>query len=397
MKPSEESNVKDDDSIIDELSYVEFYSGVGGWTMALEEALTRLPSEKSGRKRRLRRIAALDHSDLCTRVFEHNFGTDKKSFQIERLTLKQVEEWKANVWAMSPPCQPHTRQHANQEQDLNDPRSASFLHLCGLLEGIKEQFLPSLLLLENVIGFESSNSFVRWREVLADRQYHVGHFHLTPTQVGLPNDRPRYYCVAVRTAALENSSALSPLLSYLQPDIAATGSAINISKALQEMDINEASTSGKTFSDLPPISSFLDDKPVASLRVPDKVLSSNAAWCFDIVTPNDQRSACFTSSYGNYNKGTGSVLYEDSSRQIKLEAPEERKFNESWADDLDLSKLRYFSGTEMAQLMGFREDFAFPSDCSTKQQWKLLGNSLNVRLAARLVEFGLRLTRLRKA
>jgi hypothetical protein len=88
-----------------ELSYVEFYSGIGGWTMALEEAIKRLSKEDVlVNHHRTRRIAALDHSDLCTRVFKHNFGTDKKSFQIERLTKKQVEKWQARMWFMSPPC-----------------------------------------------------------------------------------------------------------------------------------------------------------------------------------------------------------------------------------------------------------------------------------------------------
>ena len=65
-----------------EISYVEFYSGVGGWTMALKRALEKLSSEKGNGEEHLQacRIAALDHSDLCTRVFEHNFGTDRKSF-----------------------------------------------------------------------------------------------------------------------------------------------------------------------------------------------------------------------------------------------------------------------------------------------------------------------------
>lgn len=87
-----------------ELSYVEFYSGIGGWSMALEEARQRLTKEGALANLRQHRIAALDHSDLCTRVFEHNFGTGTKSFKIERLTTEQVEKWQARMWFMSPPC-----------------------------------------------------------------------------------------------------------------------------------------------------------------------------------------------------------------------------------------------------------------------------------------------------
>ena len=90
------SNIEKDER----LSYLEFYSGIGGWTMAFEEALGLPPSMKP------KRLAALDHSDLCMRVFEHNFGREDKKYQIqiERLTKKQVETWSAKYWFMSPPC-----------------------------------------------------------------------------------------------------------------------------------------------------------------------------------------------------------------------------------------------------------------------------------------------------
>ena len=78
--------------------------------------------------------------------------------------------------------------------------------------------------------------------------------------------------------------------------------------------------------------------------------------------------------------------------------------------------MRYFSGTEVARLMGFPVDdieesddndnkkktcqaeeeekegyrkFSFPSEVTMKQQWKLLGNSLNVRVAAAVAEMGI--------
>jgi tRNA (cytosine38-C5)-methyltransferase len=399
---------KDDVAATDRnvLTYVEFYAGIGGWTMALEEALNRLPPPLTDGDSlpRLCRLAALDHSDLCTRTFEHNFGTDKKAFEIGRLSLKQAEEWSATIWTMSPPCQPHTRQHSNQEQDLTDPRSASFLHLCDLLEQMKEASLPSLLFLENVLGFESSNSCQRWRKVLANRGYAIGHFHLTPTQVGLPNDRPRYYCVAVLDKSLPDNTEdySSSLRSHLQKESNVESTPPAISKHIPELDviIQESETSAST--SLPPIATFLDNKTNSNsrfeeLRIPDKVLQSNSAWCFDIVTPKDRRSACFTSSYGKFNKGTGSVLYEDiDNTSFKLVAPEEREFDKNWANDIDMSKLRYFSGLEMSRLMGFSTNFSFPPSLPVKQQWKLLGNSLNVRLSARIAELGLKVLRTKK-
>ena len=507
------------------ISYVEFYSGVGGWTMALEQALRKLgPLLSSIRTKNantdvheetipnthryeLKRLAALDHSDLCVKVFVHNFVRadetktnseidskrdnkpkrnrqrqkgkyqttgDSKSFSIERMPLRQLEEWSADVWVMSPPCQPHTRQHnnanasdstgsqqqqqenANQQRkkDLDDPRSKSFLKICEWLEGapsdgksenssssrLSDDSLPSLIFLENVVGFESSNSFEIWQSALKSRGYLVGHFHLTPTQVRLPNDRPRFYSVAIRmvgdadtlfsspsntlVAALKSPSLPSAqsLLSYLhkeknEDEVVAP----KICKAIPELDVdvipegiiiindNEDDESKQSIA---PIASFLDcnnsivpppdTNNGEKLRVPEKVLKNQSAWCFDIVCPSYKRSSCFTHSYGRFIRGTGSILYDTNENEvdegdnadtantniIRLLPPDQRQFQADWMDHLDTSKLRYFSGMELARLFGFSKDFSFPSDTSLKQQWKLMGNSLNVKMASKLIELG---------
>jgi tRNA (cytosine38-C5)-methyltransferase len=151
-----------------------------------------------------------------------------------------------------------------------------------------------------------------------------------------------------------------------------------------------------------------DDK--SALYVPAKILNSDSSWCFDILTPLDKRSACFTSSYGKFVRGTGSVLYEakgndgtnnendQALERFRLVKPEDRKFDENWKEGLDLNgNLRYFSGTEIARLFGFpvtptaRKAFRFPPDCTNKQQWKLLGNSINVKVAAKMCEAALRI------
>ena len=152
------------------LSYLEFYSGVGGWTMALEKAKQRINRKRNfHRTLQLRRLAFFDHSDLCNDVLQYNFPTQGqnknrhtsvkttemiKPMAIEKLTVAQLEEYNASIWAMSPPCQPHTRQHTNQEKDLLDPRSSSFLNLCSILEAMTTDCLPKIIFLENVVGFE---------------------------------------------------------------------------------------------------------------------------------------------------------------------------------------------------------------------------------------------------
>jgi tRNA (cytosine38-C5)-methyltransferase len=86
-----------------------------------------------------------------------------------------------------------------------------------------------------------------------------------------------------------------------------------------------------------------------------------------------------------------------------LEAPEARSFDADWSKDIDWENdMRYLSGTEIARLMGFPvsdaddgidksfREFSFPSTITVKQQWKLLGNSLNVEVAGKVAEIGIK-------
>jgi tRNA (cytosine38-C5)-methyltransferase len=247
--------------------------------------------------------------------------------------------------------------------------------------------LPHMICLENVVGFAESNSCRRWRRALAQRGYAVAHFHWTPPQVGLPNDRPRYFCLAVLQDKLRIPNPKFQGIVSVEKDCEADPviqTSLNVLNVVDESTI-DAST-------LPPIRDFLepDDTHSHDLTVPDKLLACNSSWCFDIVTPDTHRSSCFTSGYGKFIKGTGSVLYQGpSTHDFSLQRPEERSFEADWASHLEAGSLRYLSGLEIARLMGFPATFSFPGSCSSKQEWKLVGNSINVRLAARLIQLGL--------
>lgn len=330
--------------------------------------------------------AVMDHSDLCHSVYRHNFARDDASRlvqkPIERLTVAQVDAWKANVWMMSPPCQPHTRQHDQQEKELDDPRSRSFLHLCELLPQLACP--PDLIVLENVVGFEESSSCERWMVSLAKANYATAQFHLQPTQVGLPNDRPRYYCVAARNGYQDNNSWLSNYLTIGGEDVPRI-----IHAALEELQVMDSTNEQLT---LPKLNSYLDENPSKDLLVPDKVRHSSSSWCFDLVTRDSRRSSCFTSGYGKFVRGTGSIIVEDTGGAPlpELQCPEKREFDADWQSQLPpTSRLRYFSGGELARLLDFHRSFEFPPSITQKQQWKLLGNSLNVRVASRILKLGL--------
>jgi len=483
-----------------EVTYLEFYSGIGGWSYALEEAERnihdKLRVENTGEKQsgydderpymKFRRLAAFDHSDAANMVLSHNDrlnsrlcgvegrnGSARKdksitkklrptnlrkekrkrerqkgvpasdddegfrinSFEIERLSQKQLssEKYHADIWCASPPCQPHTRNNEAQTDDA-DPRSKSFLHLCRLLCEIDESFRPKVILIENVVGFELSNCCKVFRVVLAHCGYRAFHFHLNPTQVHIPNDRPRYYCVAVLEKIAESRSSFTAAssLSFDQPSKILT--IPNLKETIFAWVEGNTSISNVIKMQIPPCHAMKDipmqhseyplptipslnvyfskcglrwnesEAAVAKslLRVPTKLLRSNASWCFDIVNIEDTRSSCFTHGYGKFIRGTGSILYDakvnnEIKEKIQLVHPSKREFNADWKHGLDFEQnLRYFSGLEIACLMGFplqnnqgRKTFEFPTFVSNKKQWQLLGNSLNVRVASKLCELGL--------
>jgi len=438
------------------LTYLEFYAGIGGWGFAVERALRNTHSHLQGTEEphqqlHCQLLEAYDHSDLCKNVFNHNHNSGDKCFRqtpIERITQQQLEGHAAHIWCMSPPCQPHTRQHSNQRAEMDDPRSKSFLHLCDMISSMEESTLPCLVLLENVVGFETSGigdneeadhqnqqdanrgSFQIWREALRKRKYHVAHFHLDPLSIGLPNARPRHYTVALRPGSLHQSRSFATVSTRLNSLNLGTTHYEKLF-ALEVLEkpptIHDENALSNAPHTLPCIGDFLDAEcKLESLKIPEKIWSSSSAWCFDVVTPLHHRSACFTHSYGKFIRGTGSILYtgslqaEESSSSRKrdrttafltLERPEDRVFDAEWSSSIDWERdMRYLSGTEIARLMGFPVSepavgmsaagkdlngescrrFSFPDTVNVKQQWKLLGNSLNVKVAATVAEIGIK-------
>ena len=389
------------------LRFIEFYAGVGGWTTALHLAAKKV-ADKNGAGIALECCAALDHSDLCNSVYQHNHREKSQTCRqcrIEEISPEQLNQWSADMWLMSPPCQPHTRQHSNQDKDLDDARSTSFLHLVHLLKSphVEAAAIPSI-----IVGFQLSNSFDTFLDALTVLGYHMAHFILEPTQLGYPNDRPRYFAVAIRNSS-DHRLAVdehSPLFSYfttLQRSPPRTDP-LAIQTAIPALGVHEIPTDSDEA--VRSLAEFLDEPTVLTmmgLQVSPDTMKRTAAWCFDIVAPASRRSACFTSGYGRFIRGTGSILYipkEDGTDQsavphatlpLPLQDPKDREFQADWIKELDLdtARLRYFSGTEMARLLGFPLSFSFPTHVTTKQQWKLMGNSLNVSVAAKVIELGL--------
>ncbi|XP_076450562.1 tRNA (cytosine(38)-C(5))-methyltransferase-like isoform X2 [Babylonia areolata] len=175
---SEESQ----ESFAGRLRVLELYSGIGGMHWALKE---------SGVDYDI--VQAMDVNTSANAIYQHNFPeVSICASSISKLTLEQLAKWSPNTVLMSPPCQPFTR--VGKKQDCQDPRTQSFLHLLDLLRKLDHK--PEYILVENVKGFEVSETRSLLVDMLQDCKYAFQEFLLTPLQFGVPNCRMRYYLIA---------------------------------------------------------------------------------------------------------------------------------------------------------------------------------------------------------
>lgn len=268
---------------------------------------------------------------------------------------------------MSPPCQPHTRQ--GLQRDMEDKRSSALSHICTLIPQCDSL---QYVLMENVKGFEGSQARQQFIEALEEGGFYWREFILTPTQFNVPNTRHRYYCIARRVNDFSFEAG----------------------KIWEHMPgTNIESTQQSTCK----ISSIIEPNVQPETLVPDNVLAKRVL-VMDIIHPTQSRSMCFTKGYTHYTEGTGSAftpLTEEQSHNI-FEAvkeidmnPENENSEETKQRRLELLrqvKLRYFTPREVSRLMSFPEDFDFPAETTNRQKYRLLGNSINVRVVGELLK-----------
>ena len=294
----------------------------------------------------------------------------------------------------SPPCQPFTRNNDTDKRDSVDARSSAFLHIIQILRTIDEEVLPKYIGLENVVGFETSVCCGDFIAVLVDRGFEIHQFILTPTQMGIPNSRPRYYCVAVRRN--NNSVGVVHELKLSLPGCSIDDPTLctGLQNYLDSPEkLNENVNSNNTGESI----SWL-----AAVTVPQDVIDKSASWCFDIVSEMDNHTSCFTKSYSRFIRGSGSVIRMEDTRhdhqnkrpkftEIAQNTSHENDNNETkkeqckeWSQGI---RLRYFTPSELLKLFGFNSlvvsdshnSFSFPMDKVTiKKTYELIGNSLNV-------------------
>jgi site-specific DNA-cytosine methylase len=158
------------------LRVLELFAGIGGCAAAVGDAAEF--------------VAAIDINPQALAVYRHNFSHPTICSTIEPLPAESFRAWNADLWWLSPPCQPYT--HKGKQRDLADPRAAALLTLIERIEQVR----PRYVALENVPPFGRSRTRQRLLDALARSGYYLREELLCPTDLGLPNRRRRYYLVA---------------------------------------------------------------------------------------------------------------------------------------------------------------------------------------------------------
>ncbi|NWU22696.1 TRDMT methyltransferase, partial [Dyaphorophyia castanea] len=359
-------------------------------------------------------VAAVDVNTLANDVYKHNFpNTPLWAKTIEGVTLKEFDRLSFDMILMSPPCQPFTR--IGLQGDVSDPRTKSFLYILDVLPRLHK--LPKYLLLENVKGFESSSARNELLQTLTTCGFKYQEFLLSPTCLGIPNSRLRYFliaklhhepfsfqspgqvslfvlvvCVGEWRKGLSDTNRKVKFCLIFSAWILNCSSKKNLPKGtflfkLETVEEMERKHDQDNDSSIQMLKDFLEEENEEMSRyfLPPKSLL-RYAFLLDIVKPTCRRSTCFTKGYGHYVEGTGSVL--QTAVDVQLESvfkhiddlPEEEKLMK-----LSTLKLRYFTPREIANLHGFPLEFGFPEKVTVKQCYRLLGNSLNVHVVAKLI------------
>ncbi|KAE8655336.1 pentatricopeptide repeat-containing protein [Hibiscus syriacus] len=281
-------------------------------------------------------VEAFEINDKANDVYQQYFGHRPYQGNIQNLTEIDLNSYGANVWLLSPPCQPYTRQ--GLQKHSADARAFSFLNILELIPRLSKP--PNMFLVENVVGFETSDTQEKMVEVLARSYFVVQEFILSPLQFGVPYSRPRYFCLAKQKplsfqCQLFNNQLLwspSPLFGNDEKTVIGENgqSKENWDKLIDSCQPIEKFlefTPSSDQLDMGTISFVNTDDSADVQETSDKFVEGNACdvgsidqfivplslierWgsAMDIVYPDSKRCCCFTKSYYRYVKGTGSLL-----------------------------------------------------------------------------------------
>lgn len=357
----------------------EFFSGMGGLRAGYRLAM--------GADSKLPRWRAYEVDETCIHTYSELFGS-QKVFGVRKTSRWEYasgpdEVWRcsidklpgaafegADVWLMSPPCQPFTR--TGHRLDIKDTRCAPLLKLVDELPKLGS--LPRAIFLENVPEFRGSKMHAKLKAGLraCDKargvKYNVEEFVLNPTSFGFPNTRKRFYLIAYDAS---QNTAAHPEERIPLPGI----------------DCDEVPVR--------PVGDFCTHRQpsVDDYRVPESLLKRafQNSWQLDVATGKSGLTKTFTQAYGKKEKGYGEEGLSKAGPLLLTEddgwTPSDqgrRRFGVLNQKDWD--HVRYFAPEEILGIHGYPSEMKLPEWLKTRQQWRLIGNSVNVAVVGRVLE-----------
>ncbi len=195
------------------LTFLDFFSGVGGFRHGLELA-------------GMKCIGFCEKDKFARKSYEAMYDTKGEWFHDDITTIDPTRLPKADLWCAGSPCQ--NVSIARKRAGLYGERSGLFFTFVELIKSQKEEDKPEWVLLENVKGLLSSGGgrdYLDYLSILDESGYDLEWQVFNSKDYGVPQNRERIYTIGhlrrkgrrqVLPISRESSSHLKQLVGGMQ-------------------------------------------------------------------------------------------------------------------------------------------------------------------------------------
>ncbi len=195
------------------LTFLDFFSGVGGFRHGLELA-------------GMKCIGFCEKDKFARKSYEAMYDTKGEWFHEDITTIDPTRLPKADLWCAGSPCQ--NVSIAGKRSGLYGERSGLFFTFVELIKSQKEEDKPEWILLENVKGLLSSGGgrdYLDYLSILDESGYDLEWQVFNSKDYGVPQNRERIYTIGhlrrkgrrkVLPLSRESSSHLKQLIGGMQ-------------------------------------------------------------------------------------------------------------------------------------------------------------------------------------
>lgn len=195
------------------LTFLDFFSGVGGFRHGLELA-------------GMKCVGFCEKDKFARKSYEAMYDTKGEWFHDDITTIDPTQLPKADLWCAGSPCQ--NVSIAGKRAGLYGERSGLFFTFVELIKSQKEEDKPEWVLLENVKGLLSSGGgrdYLDYLSILDEAGYDLEWQVFNSKDYGVPQNRERIYTLGhlrrkgrrqVLPLSRESSSHLKQLVGGMQ-------------------------------------------------------------------------------------------------------------------------------------------------------------------------------------